>query len=347
MKKEIQVQNVGVDISKETFYAVFTVLLQDRSIKIKGAKKFANTNKGIQEFYRWINKFRDINKKLHITMEATGVYYEDLAFMMYEKEDVLVHVLLPNMAKKYFESLNIKTKTDKEDAKILGRMGVERELRVWTLSSKIYRELRVLTREREQIIKERSVIKNQLHALTHSATPHKKTIIRSKRRIAYLNKQEEAILNELHKMVEEDEMLSQKIKKITSTPGLGFKSVVGIIAETSGFVNITNAKQLTSYSGYDVMIRESGKWVGKPRISKKGNSHIRHLMYMPALTASVHNQSLKHTYDRIKEKKEYAKIASVALQRKLLILIYTLWKTDSYYIEGYESKKRKRDEDKK
>jgi transposase len=73
---------------------------------------------------------KDPELMVHFTMEATGVYYEGLAFFLYEKEYAL-HVVLPNYAKKYAESLGIKSKTDKLDAKALAQMGLERELRLW------------------------------------------------------------------------------------------------------------------------------------------------------------------------------------------------------------------------
>ena len=50
-------------------------------------------------------------------------------------------------------------------------------------------------------------------------------------------------------------------------------SIITVIAETKGFAEISSIKQLSSYAGYDVQLRASGKWEGKSRISKKGNSN--------------------------------------------------------------------------
>ena len=172
---EVLRQNVGIDVAKDSFVAVFTVLLKGQVIKYKGTKKFQNNRKGFEEFLRWCEKFRENNLLVNFTMEATGVYYESLAYFLFEKEHV-VHVLLPNKAKKFAESLNIKSKTDKIDSKMLGRMGVERVLEKWVLSSKIYRRLRTLSRERQQLVKERTRIKNQLHAEGHTGDPIKTTI---------------------------------------------------------------------------------------------------------------------------------------------------------------------------
>jgi len=329
-------QNVGVDISKDSFVAAFAIMLQGQFIETKRTRNFKNTTKGITEFIEWVNKLKSPAMDLHVTMEATGVYYEELAYTLYELDTTIVHVLLPNIAKKYFESLNVKIKTDKVDSKILAQMGLERMLRPWVLSSKIYRNLRTLSREKGQLVKERTMVKNQLHAEIHTAEPLKRTITRFKNRIKYLAKQIKSVEQDIDKVLASDNFVSDKVKIIKTIPGISTATIVGVIAETGGFVNIKSMKQLTSYSGYDVSIQESGKWKGKSSISKKGNSHIRRLMHMPTLSSIRSSKNHKSTYNRIIENKEYKMIGVVAMQRKLLGLMYTLWKNDSEYIEDYQ-----------
>ncbi len=102
-------------------------------------------------------------------------------------------------------------------------------------------------------------------------------------------------------------------------------------------MNIRNTEVLWCFQkGSSVRIQESGKWKGKPTISKKGNSHIRRLMYMPTLSSIQYANTYKTIYNRIKDRKEHNMVAVVAIQRKLLGLIYTLWKNDSAYIENYQ-----------
>lgn len=317
--------------------ATFTVLLKGQIIKYKGTKKFQNNCKSFEVFLKWCEKFGDRNILVNFTMEATGVYYESLAYFLFEKKHV-IHILLPNKAKKFAESLNIKSKTDKIDSKMLGRMGVERVLEKWALSSKIYRRLRTLSRERQQLVKERGRIKNQFHTEEHKGDLIKTTIRRMKNHIKYLDKQINSIEKEIKTVVSKNTYISKKVEKITTVPGLAFKTVVGVIAETQGFVNIPSIRQLSSYAGYDISIKESGKWKGKARISKKGNSHIRQIMYMPTLATIQNSETYKSFYERLNEKKQNGLISGTAVQRKLLGLIYTLWKNDSEYIENYEMK---------
>ena len=331
-------QNVGIDLSKDSFVATFTLLLTGQTVKHLATKNFENNLKGFEQLYQWVKKIKNENIPLSYTMEATGVYYECLAHYLWDK-DSIIHVLLPNKSKKFAESLNIKSKTDKIDSKILGQMGVERVLSHWKLSSKIYRQLRTLVRERQQLLKERTICKNQLHAQEYSVEPLRTTLTRTRNHIKYLSKQIESIEKELKIIVEKDELISKKIKKITTVPGLGFTTVVTVVAETSGFDNFKSLKQLTSYSGYDIRIKESGKWKGKSRISKKGNSNIRQALYMPSLSSIQHSKTYKTFYNRLNEKKQNGLISGTAVQRKLLGLIYTLWKNDTEYIENYNLNK--------
>jgi len=341
---ELLRQNAGIDIAKDSFVATFTTLLTGQLVKHGKPKKFENNLQGFKNFSKWIAQQKETGVEICYTMEATGVYYESLAYYLIDQKQT-VHVLLPNKVKKFAESLNIKSKTDNIDSKILGQLGVERQLDEWVLCSRAYQKTRTLTRERQQIIKERTVVKNQLHAEQHSGVVLKTYVTRANNRIKYLNKQIARIEKELRSIVSKDKFLQEKVNKITTIPGLGFISVVSVISETQGFVNISNLKQLSSYAGLDVSIKESGKWKGKARISKKGNSHIRQALYMPALSTIQHSQTYKTFYNRVYEKQNKGLIGIVAVQRKLLGLIYTLWENDSEYIENYSKESKKKDKE--
>ena len=119
--------------------------------------------------------------------------------------------------------------------------------------------------------------------------------------------------------------------------GVGLLTVAIIVGETQGFSMIENRKQLTSYAGYDVVQKQSGTSLnGKTRISKKGNSHIRAALHMPSFVYIKYNKAVKMNYERINEQKQSKMIGVIAIQRKLLTLMYTLWKTDQVYNENYE-----------
>ena len=78
-------------------------------------------------------------------------------------------------------------------------------------------------------------------------------------------------------------------------------------------------------------MNQSGLFKGEIRISKKGNSHIRTALYLLAMSAIRSNLRLKQFYEKIKETKMVGKIGLIAVTRKVLILIYTLWKNNVEY----------------
>ena len=118
-------QNVGIDISKATFTAAIAQKMLDQSVVIKSTKTFTNNLSGFEKMDNWITQFIDPQMAIHYTMEATGVYYEALAYWLYEHQR-LTTVILAKQFKNYAASLNIKSKTDQIDAQVLAQMGVDR-----------------------------------------------------------------------------------------------------------------------------------------------------------------------------------------------------------------------------
>ena len=77
-------------------------------------------------------------------MEATGMYYENLAHYLHEKGAKL-SVVLANRITYFSKSLNIKSKTDRIDSKVIAQVGMERQLDDWQPLSKEYLALRTCT----------------------------------------------------------------------------------------------------------------------------------------------------------------------------------------------------------
>ncbi len=148
----------------------------------------------------------------------------------------------------------------------------------------------------------------------------------------------------IRELISNNEFLNKKLFFLQSIPGISFISAATVIGETLGFESIANAKQLTSYAGYDIVLRESGNFKGKTRISKKGNSHIRAVLHMPSMTCVRCNPTLKQFYNRLKPKKAKPLVALIAVQRKLLILMFTLWKNEEFYDAEFENKKQQKHE---
>ena len=154
-----------------------------------------------------------------------------------------VSIILPSKSKAFFKSITQKVKTDKVDARLLSQLALERQLDNWVPADPIYTQMRSLTRERESLIKEQTVIINKIHAQQSAYQIAKSTLRRSKQRLKLLQKQIMSIDSELKTLVESSEMLSSKVQRITKVKGLSLLTVATVIAETNGFGIIRNRKQ--------------------------------------------------------------------------------------------------------
>lgn len=325
MKTILIKQGVGIDISKDDFQVCFSVLTDGLDVKIKGSRKFKNTRCGFECFCDWFSSKQTTDLPISFTMEATGVYYEGLAYYLFNK-GFTVHVVLPNQVKKYGQSLGTKSKTDSIDASILARMNLERKLSPWQPFSPNLQELKQLCRERDRLITERTAIKNHLHSYSHQGIPPQGSIKRCEEHIAFLNKQLVQIEKHIKDILQKDMALSKRLDHIQTIKGVAFWTAIIVISETNGFATFNSIKQLTSYAGLDVRIAESGKWKGKSKISKQGNSYIRKALYFPAFCMATHDKNTNQFYQRLLLKKGVPMMAAVAVQRKILALMYTLWK---------------------
>ena len=338
--RKVTKQIVGIDIGKGSFYACYKILYSDHNIVIKGTKEFSNNLTGYELFLSWCKKRNKTPEvKPVFIMEATGSYYESLAYFL-DSEEQILSVQLAKKIKYFAKSCNLKTKNDKVDAKMIAQFGIEKELKqaeYWKRSSPEMLRLKSLVREHRRITQAKISASNQLHAMNHSESTHDYVLEMKKDEIEFFEKQADKVTAEILLATKEDNKFYEKVKKIESIPGVGFQTVITIIAETDGLKMFNNIPQLVSYCGLDIVQNESGSFTGKTRISKQGNTQIRSSLYMPALASIRCNKDMKIFYDRVCQGRQVKKQAVIAVMRKLLILIYTLWKIDEEYIENFEA----------
>ena len=332
-------QVVGIDVAQKELVVTLGRMQDDLTIDLQAYNVFKNTENGFLKLTNWVNKLTDKTVKARYVMEATGVYHQKFAYYLDEKQEDL-SIVLPNKISNYMRTLDIKTITDKTCSEGIARFGLERKLENWTKPKDIYRILKQLTRERRQITDERTIVKNQLHAEETEAMPHLSSIERLKKRILFLNTLEKEIKNEIMSSVKEHKELMIDIENICTIPGVSVLTAATVIGETNGFELIRSKKQLTSYAGLDVKEKLSGTSVkGKPTISKRGNRYLRSCLHLPALSTIKWDDNFRDQYIRIVAKHGIKMKGCVAVQRKLLELIYVIYKNKIGYDKNYENKK--------
>lgn len=333
-------QVLGIDVSQKELEVSLGRLNENLSIELYSHKVFHNKEKGFESLIKWLEKNTISDIPVRIVMEATGVYHQKFAHYALKK-NYDISIVLPNKISNYMRTLETKTITDKTCSAAIARFGLERQLESWKKPDEIYRILQQLTRERDQIVDERIIAKNRLHADTSEAIPNKGSIKHLNQLIKFFNKQELEIKKEITKLLQLNKNVKEEVERICTIPGFGVLTAVIILSETNGFDLIKNKKQLTSYAGMDVMEKLSGTSVkGKPRLSKKGNRHIRKALHLPSLSAVRHNPTHKEVYARLISKHGIKMKSLVAIQRKMLELAYILYKNKSTYEIDFENKKR-------
>lgn len=243
---------IGIDMAKDKFDVCLSVIDTAQKVTAKCSSSFANNFKGFSAFYAW--SLKQLKEPLAVIylMESTGIYHEQLAWFLFEQK-CSVAVVLPNKARKYKESLGLKSKTDSIDAKGLSAMGCQQCLRLWQPASKKIYEMRIITRQAEAVAAQISVAQNQLHALSYGMYQLKDIEKMLVKQVVFLSEQKEKMQQILLCIIDQDAVLKERFANILKIKGLGALSLATIVAETDGFALTENIAQLTSYGGYDVV----------------------------------------------------------------------------------------------
>jgi len=328
--------SLGLDISAKEIHCCLSTIDRNQKVVVKASRKVANNIKGFRDLQEWVTRHRKKQEIPLVTcMEATGVYYEHCAVYLYNA-GFSVSVLLPNYAKKYLQASGQKSKNDKIDAQGLAQMGAEKSLELWEPISEFYYSLRLLTREIESLQEQKTMVINQMHALQYGIYQNNLVNKTLRSRLRLIEKQLDELEKAIKKHFDSDKEVSEKVEKICTIKGVGLKTVATVLAETIGFKLFKNSRQLISYAGYDIVERQSGNYSGKTRISKKGNSHIRRILHLPAFgVVRWRVEAFENLYERTYAKHGIKMKSYVAVQKKLLMVIYALWKKNETYDNNY------------
>lgn len=327
---KILLQNIGLDIAKNTFVACIGFLLEDLSKQYQRAKEFSNDLQGFEAFLKWAQTMINSSAKLQFTMEATGVYHQRLAYYLHQK-NYQVSVVLATHAKHFKESQPQNSKNDILDAQSLATMGLERQLPRWQPLSPFYKELKEFTRERTALCELKTVITNQLKALDHAvnSSPRRRKIVEE--RLLFVKGQIKEVEKNIKKHLNSKADVKQKVAHLLSIPGVGITVVATVLAETNGFGNVKNKRQLIAYAGLALKENRSGDFKGKNHIIRKGNKHIKRVFFFPPFVAKGKDEHMDDFYQRVIKKYPSGKAAGMALARKMLGIMYALWKNNTAY----------------
>ncbi len=126
-------------------------------------------------------------------------------------------------------------------------------------------------------------------------------------------------------------MREEDWKILRSIKGVGPKTGVPFLAEMGSVENFSSPKKLIAFAGMDPSVCQSGKYVGKSKLSKRGNRHLRRAIYL--MTAAVVSQNAFFKAYFLKRKKDglVPQKALLATAHKLIRVIFAMLSHRTYF----------------
>lgn len=303
---------IGVDISK----AHLDVFDAERG----AAKRFENSISGFRAFAKWLGKARIAR----VVYEPTGPYHRNFEEHFCDKLPLVK--VNPLQARRFAEACGTRAKTDALDARGLARMGGALELEPDIPVAKATRILKDLQVARAALIKERTRLNNRAHVQTNAVLKRQ-----TKARLALVEKQLSELDREIDALIQADRTTARRREIVQSIPGLGSVASAAILTYLPE-IGTLDRRQVGSLAGVVPYNRDSGQWKGKSFISG-GRKPLRDALYMPALVAMRYNPDLKTKYEALRAAGKPAKVAIVAIMRKLIETANALVKADREWVQ--------------
>lgn len=319
---------IGLDVAKASFEAA--AALPDHLPREFPTHLFARTEQGAAELLAWAERIGHTHPT-RIVLEATGRYSHELAGWLLEKQPASPPAIVNGLiAKRFIQSLGLRNKTDRCDARALARLGQERSPEPWQPLSPALEELRALTRERHALVGERT-------ALTLRIAEKSPSSLVAKERQNLLNSindtiaRIEAAMEDLCRRTPE---FDRDTKLLRTIPGVGPVTATTVLAELGDLRRFRTSRQLTAYAGVSPRQHISGAGQARTRMCKQGNPQVRAVLYMSATCQARLTNTAQGTHYRHLKEAGLAPMAALgALMRKTLVIMRAILITGKHYQE--------------
>jgi transposase len=314
----------GIDVSAEEL----AVAIEDARGRVQRLA-VNNDRRGHRTLVRHLQK---AGRHVAVCLEATGIYHFDLALALHGAGGIAVMVANPRSTTHYARATMRRAKTDQVDAMVLLEFGKRMPFRPWTPPSAVVLNVRAFARRIEVLVQTRSQEKQRLHAITRSAEFSPALAAASRAHLAFLRSSIRALTKEARALVQAEPVLARRYVQLVSIPGIGERSALRLLGELAVLPADMTVRQWVAHSGLDPRPYESGRSIHRPpRISRAGNVHLRHALYMPAPVAVRVDAAVRRFYVTLLGRQKRPKQALVAIMRKLLHAIYGMFRHDELY----------------
>lgn len=317
---------VGIDVSKKTFNAAYQPA---RGAPCKNAA-FTSDAAGQAKFLTWLQRV-GAGQSCHLCLEETGLYGRALASFLHEAGH---HVSLVNAAliAHFGRSLNLRTKNDPVDARLIAAYTLERVPPRFKPLPSQHQNLRDASRRRQQL--KRMIAKEKNHLETTGTEAIREHIEATLKLLEGQLAQLDAHIEEI---IASDAHLSRNRELLMSIPGIAKISATRLLAELPALDSFESARQLCAYAGLTPRERQSGTSVnGRTRMCKQGRGGLRELLFMPAMSLMNSKEGpLKEFALRLLKAAKKPACVVGALMRKLMALAFAILRSGKPYDAKY------------
>lgn len=306
---------LGIDISK----AQIDVALSADNRHFRYGQ-FGNDRQGHQALGQWLRENKV--QALHVCLEATGRYGDEVAHYLHEAGYV-VSVVNPWRIHAYGQSKLQRNKNDRIAAQLIADFCATQQPEPWQPPAAAQRELQELSREISTLKTDRQRKRNKLQSGLSSAQTRRSL----QRQIDFIDREIVRLEEEIAQLIAQDAALKEDFDLLLSIPAIGPTTAICFLAEVD-VARFQQAAQVAAYAGLVPREHTSGSSVHKkPRLSNVGNRHLRTAFYMPALAAHRFNPIIRNLVDRLTERGKSKMTIIGAVMRKLLHLAFGVLKT--------------------
>lgn len=253
-----------------------------------------------------------------VIIEATGGY-EAAVVAACAVAQMPVVVVNPRQVRAFAQALGRTAKTDAIDATVLALFGARIQPVPRALPDAETQALAALVARRRQLLDMLHAEQQRLH---HVATGPVARDLRN--HIRWLERRVADVDDETTGAIQRSAVWRVQEDLLRSVPGIGPTVARTLLAELPE-LGALDRRAIAALVGVAPFNRDSGHWRGR-RAIWGGRAPVRAVLYMAALVATRHNRALREFYQRLRTAGKPAKVALVAVMRKLLTIVNAMLK---------------------
>jgi len=321
---------IGCDMSKDVFDTSF--ILNGQAVYLG---QFVNNKIGFKRMLKQLAKQTDVDQsKWFVCFENTGVYSKQFL------EWLLVNQIpcREENALAIHRSLGIRRgKDDQIDSEAICLYAFEKRdsLKPSTPTSKVIYSIKQLLSRRKLLVRQMNALKVSLNEqkifmddeLMEQMQQSNELLLKEyKRQIADLEQQMELL-------VEQDEELQQNHQLAQSVVGIGSLSSLMIIANTNNFKRIVTARKFACYCGVAPFPNQSGKRIGRSKVSHMANKELKTLLYNASMSAIKYDPQIRSYFKRKKAEGKQGFVVMNAVKNKLIQRVFAVIERQKPYVK--------------